>query len=575
RLVCYYDVDRERNLLATSQKVQQALRTPRPSPIASMTGRSIVKGTEAAEIAKLAGERRAYWRKIFDQYKITHLIPRLSISSAQKREYAAFTDLLNSPQGDWRLVDLGATCAVLYRTDLDNPELKKFIKDRSIDFKEMAYRRGANPMGARDRWVRSPGFYQRYLWSERRDIPPAIQQALQFVQMAALPQWTETLQTLTLPPEYADSRAALAFLAIRKAQEGLQDDPDSYWGYLVLGEAYSLLSKWDASIAQNPSRTPYSGLRYFQAVAAFNQALTASPDNVEAHQQLASLYGQANRIDLELRHQEALFDRLNPIEDIDAEQLLTIETRIRDLTKKRDAAKEQEAKGEDQGRPPFDRAIELAQKGFVLGALEILDRVSESRAGNLSAEQLRIFLQLEAGRVEEAHENGERFAQPAQESRVPNWQEPVAFVNLPNADYPRAQTLWSGKSEEATKESLNNLLSSLVPRPAGLNGWPLATTSSTANWIFERPEVICESKLNLALIYLEEGNLASAQRELEQALAANPETANRNLIAHYLTELRGTDVDIEPYPPSQTVPGLFATDEEFANRAPIVDDLAD
>jgi tetratricopeptide (TPR) repeat protein len=114
----------------------------------------------------------------------------------------------------------------------------------------------------------------------------------------------------------------------------------------------------------------------------------------------------------------------------------------------------------------------------------------------------------------------------------------------------------------------------LVPRPKGLAGWPLAATSSAATYSFTRPETICETRINLALIYLEEGNLASAQREFEQALAAHPETGNRNLILYYLSELRGGTGDEEaPFPPSQTIPGEFASEEEFSNREQLLDEF--
>ena len=573
RLPLYYHTDEEQNLLATNLRVRKALelvRAPRSTDPAQ--GRTLRPNDEAL-ITRQRAERREYWKSVFEKYQISHVLLRLSTTGRAAQEVLALTDLLNSDPPEWELTDLGAGCAVLYRTDLPQPELQTFLKDRKLDFRNLAFQRSAPFLSARDRWVRKPTFYQRYFWSKRREISPPIQQALQYARLATLPARSEGNSLWALPDRYADSRAALAILAIRKAQEGLQDDPDSHWGYMVLGEAYGVLSKWEATLAQNASRTQTSGLRYFQAMASFNQALVSSPEDGPAHQQLASLYGQANRSDLELRHQKELLRLIEADPEIDAELMLAVESRVRELEKRVAQAEERDLQYQQQQRPPFDRAMELAQQGFVLQAIEVLDREAEARTGNLSAEQLRIILQIEAGRAEEAHENAERFAAPAQESRMQSWEDPVAFANLPNADYPRAQSLWTQKIEQASKGAITGLLYGMIPRPQGLMGWPLGATTSAATWAFTRPETICETRINLALIYLEEGNLASAQRELEQALAAHPETGNRTLILHYLSELRGSDADLDPFSPSQTIPGEFASEEEFSQRERLVDEF--
>ena len=574
RLFVYHDRDEERNLLATNLRVRQALELVRAPRSSDPTQGRTLRPNDAALIARQRSERREYWTQIFDQYAITHVLLRLSTTGRAAQEVLAFTDLLNADPPTWELTDLGAGCAVLYRADVDNPDLRKFLDDRTLDFRNLAFQRSAPFLSARDRWVRKPTFYQRYFWSKRRDIAPSIQQALQYARLATLPGQSESNSLWALPDKYANSRAALAILAIRKAQEGLQDDPDSHWGYMVLGEAYGVLAKWEATLAQNPTRTQTSGLRYFQSMSSYNQVLVSSPDDAPAHQQLSALYAQANRSDLELRHQRSLLRLFEAEPEIDTEILLSVESRIRELEKRVEKAEEADLQFQQQQRPAYDRAMELAQQGFVLQAIGILDKEAEARTGNLSAEQLRIILQIEAGQAEEAQENAERFAAPAQEAGLQSWEDPVAFANLPNADYPRAQTLWSQKNEQASKGALTGLLYGLVPRPKGLAGWPLAATNSAATYSFTRPETICETRINLALIYLEEGNLASAQREFEQALAAHPETGNRNLILYYLSELRGEEGDEEdPFSPSQTIPGEFASEEEFSQREKLVDEF--
>jgi tetratricopeptide (TPR) repeat protein len=586
RFALYHHRDLEQNLLATHQRVRSVMR-----PIAggSLQGSQRSGGSRAGGVGggvsaederlrrQLALESRKTWREVLDRYGVTHLLVRLSAGGSASAEYGALCDLMSLKPADFELTDLGAGCAVLYRTDLENPELQEFLKERAVDFKQLAFQTGGTFLAARSRWVQSPSFYQRYLWSQRREISPAIQQSLQYVRMATLPIGDERGAMPSLPSRYLDSRAALALMAVRKAQEGLQDDPDSFWGYRVLGEAYAVLGLWEANYSTAPSRAATGGLRYFQSIAAFNQALVAEPEALDVHELLAGQYARANRIDLELRHQQKMYDILKPLEaEIDAEQMLSLEGRIRELKKKVAAADEADLQYQQQGLKPLERAIQLAQQGFVLKAVAALTEESEQRTGNLGAEQLRIVFQQEAGQVEEAYMNAETFAPAAQESRQSNWQDPVAFANLAHADYPRAQTLWSTKADDVTRNALWSLLTSSVPRPAGLDGWPVATARSTASWYLQRPEVICDARLSIALILLEQGQLASAQREFEQALAANPESPSRNLILYYLGQLRGSEEGLDDFPPSQTVPGLFATGEEFEQRGPIVneDDLA-
>ncbi|MFM7161198.1 MAG: hypothetical protein ACKO3P_12590, partial [Planctomycetaceae bacterium] len=417
----------EQNLLATHQRVRSVMR-----PIAggglqgsqrNGNGRAGgVGGGVSAEDERLrrqmALESRKTWREVLDRYGVTHLVLRLSASGSASAEYGALCDLLSLKPADFELTDLGAGCAVLYRTDLENPELQKFLEERGVDFKQLAFQTGGTFLSARSRWVQSPSFYQRYLWSQRREMSPAIQQSLQYVRMATLPIGDERGAMPSLPARYLDSRAALALMAVRKAQEGLQDDPDSFWGYRVLGEAYAVLGLWEANYSTAPSRAATGGLRYFQSIAAFNQALVAEPDALDVHELLAGQYARANRIDLELRHQQRMYDILKPLEaEIDADQMLSLEARIRELKKKVAAADEADLQYQQQGLKPLERAIQLAQQGFVLKAVSALTEESEQRTGNLGAEQLRIVFQQEAGLVEEAYLNAETFAPAAQESR--------------------------------------------------------------------------------------------------------------------------------------------------------------
>lgn len=560
RLPLYHDPDEAQNLLDLHTKLRAALRKP---PVeereeASQPGRL----RPARRAAERSSSRRRFWQEQFDKYKLTHVVLRLSAGAGRARvdDYASLGEMLGSENDDWVLTDLGATCAVLYRQDLADPRLAKYLAEHAFDVKKLAFAREAQLFAPRIEWVRPPSFYEKYFWSKKREIPLEIQQAMHFAGLAALPD-TPIGDLPALPPSLAESRVALAYLAIREAQLGLQLEPNSVMGYLVLGQAYDTLRAYETLEARNPARNPFSGVRYLQSITALNQALVADAENQGAHLQLANMYQQAGRIDLEYRHLQALLTLWQSAPETDFSQLLSIQRRVDELKKSIESVREDLEQISQSRGSLLDRVSYLVQqRGCLLMALELLDREAEARTGNLPAEQLRIFLQIESGRVQEAYENAERFAVPAQRSGLPNWHDAVAIANLPNANYARAAELWGMAAEEASKNLLTSLVQGLAPHPVG-SSWPLSTTQVAADYFFRRPDIIAESRLNTALLYLDQGQLTLAQGALEGVILANPETVHRPLVAYYLRELTGKEEPIEPFPPSQSIPMEFAPEE--------------
>lgn len=562
RVPLYYGADEESNLLSLHMKLRAALRKPPPADEES-DGQRSGRLSRRPRAAERGSARRRYWQQAFDKYSITHVVTRLSAGAGRSRveDYAALGELLDSENNDWVLTDLGATCAVLYRQDLSDPELEKFIADHAFDPKKLAFAREGQLFAPRIEWVRPPSFYEKYFWSKKREIPLEIQQAMHFAGLAALPD-SPIGDLPALPSSLAEARVALAYLAIREAQLGLQLEPNSVMGYLVLGQAYDTLRAYEMLEARNPNRNPFSGVRYMQSITALNQALVADADNQGAHLQLANMYQQAGRVDLELRHLRALLQLWQTSPETDFSQLLSIQRRVDELEKSIASVREDLEQMSQTRGSLLDRVSYLVQqRGCLLLALELLDQEAEARTGNLPAEQLRIFLQIESGRVQEAYENAERFAVPAERSGLPNWHDAVAIANLPNANYARATELWSKAADEASKRILTSLVQGLAPHPVG-SAWPLSTTQAAADYFFRRPDIIAESRLNTALLYLDQGQLTLAQGALEGVILASPETIHRPLVMYYLKELTGKEEPIPPFPPSQTIPMEFASGGE-------------
>jgi tetratricopeptide (TPR) repeat protein len=535
RAAVYYHPDEDQNLLAQHLKVRDALKRRR-----ERTG---------------SASRKGNWRRVLDQYQVTHIVPRLSVVSAL--DYQTAIDLFEDDSG-WELTSLGAVAAVFYRTDLDDDGLQAFIDKNRVDFRDRAYKHESELRGARDRWVRPPSFYQKYFWSKKRDIPAEVLEGTHLARLAA---------QRNLPRRYANARAAMANLAIRRAQAGLAKDPDSAEGYIVLGQAYSILADWESIVVLNGSRPPNAGLRYVQAVASYNQALVADPGNLDAHGALVDLYAAARKPELELVHLEAIDAAIGNDPDVaDFEVINRLTSRLKLLRDDLKTTDEEVAPVVNSAEPVLRRIQPLMERGCIVRVLKLLDEELSQMSGNLIAEQLRIMLLLEAGRVEESGEAAERFSEPARSERLPNWEDTVALSKLPNADYNGAVSLWRDAAVEIENAALTAALLSLPARTANRLPWPISTTSAAFEYFYQRPEAVGVNKLNVALAYLEQGQLALAERYLRETLERSPETPNRALIVHYLHELTGRD-DVDLYPPSETIPPLFAPEVEVDQAA--------
>jgi len=539
RVVLYSADNPDDDLLAQQLLLRDSLRVARDP------------GSRSAQ----GGDRRDAARNAWDKFRITHVVMRLLVT----RDYEVLSELLQD-SSQWALTNVGAATAVFYRIAPDIQERETyatFAQAHKLDFRQRAYQQTQPYFAGRERQIRPASFYKHYFWSSRVTIPPEIHEARNLVQLAIY---------ADLPRDLHNSRTAMIFLGIRLAQAGLAKDPDSVQGYLILGDAYAYLAELEAR-ASYGARPAQGGLRYVQAVGAFNQALVGDPENLKAHQMLAQLYGSAQKLDLGLRHMEALDEILAANPETPEADLMNLGNQVRGLTKRKQAIEDEVEQRLGTETDPRSKVQAYLQTGCVLKALQEIERAGPQFAGDLKVEQLRIALLLEAGRVEEAYESAGRFAAVASQAGLPDWADVVALTALPQADYEGALNRWIGAGDEIEARTLTNVVMTLSPRPMSIRNdppWPIPATSQAAELFFRNPERVASLRLNAALVNLERGELEYAARFFRDVLAANPDSTFRAIVAFYISEMTNGKEEIDLVPPSDRVSELFEPEAEAA-----------
>lgn len=501
------------------------------------------------------------WRKTFDQYGITHIVVRLSneVRLSSLKDYELLVELLQQPQ-HWEWTGLAASAVVFYRTsvkDADPEAYKAYVDAHKIDFRKLAYddelaKADAEQIrGGRVRPIRAPSFYKKYFWSTKVESSAEVREAQQLATLAQFP----------LPRRLNDARTAMAYLAIRRAQVGLSKDPDDVKGYLALGQAYDFLSQieFQASLGARPARP---GLRYLQAVAAYNQALVGDPENMNAHRRLLMLYNESRKMDLSFRHLSALDDDMlahpDRYSDDDAKM---VSQQIRELNKQLkqvDEAVAQAGEVTADGKNTLARMQTFLQRECLKRALDELDRDGKQTSGNPQLEQVRIRLLLETGRVDEAYELASRFAQMTEMQGVSGWADNVSPACLAQGDYENAIKYWEAGSNEVDRYSLGRLLLTLPPRTTDASApWPLSVTNSAVGHFFQSPEQSAGMKVNVALSLLEQGRIRDAELAFREVLEISPDSTLRPFVKFYISELTFGEEEIDLVAPSNRIVELF------------------
>jgi len=315
------------------------------------------------------------------------------------------------------------------------------------------------------------------------------------------------------------------------------------------------------------TREPRGGVRYLQAVASFNQALIGDPLNTTSHKALFKLYSEKRRLDLMLRHLQVIDQEMTASPEAYTEdELLNAGKQLGQLEKTMTSIETeitQRMAGSGKEPHPLMLAEVWLQRGCMLHALQEIERAGSLVAGNPQVEQLRIAILLEVGRVDDAYEAAGRFVNMEQKAGLADWGDIIAVACLPQGDYEGAAQRWLMAAGETERRTLQKLTLMLPPRQVDANApWPLSATRTATEYFFQSPETVAGMLLNVALTYLEQGEIKLAEQYCREVLATYPDTQNRPLVAYYLYELSGGKEETDMVPPSDRVIELFTPEDE-------------
>lgn len=507
-----------------------------------------------AEVAQALGQRRPdlpnsgrpeVWTKTLDEYEITHVAVPMQLNLSQAGLYF---DLLKSPQ--WQLTRLGSVASVFYRSNIDGTEGQAFLDEHRINFLEDAFRKPIKKkdLAYRVDWARPRSVYQKYLTVPRRTLSNALRRAVHYdLHLEATSQGGMFLDNAML--------AAMSHLVIRNANEALSEDPNDAIAFLLLGNAYRYLGQVEGQFTSRGANAPQRERRVIEAICSYRQAVTVNPQYHQAYRKLIELYdANGNKLDLTL---EAIEDYLRCVSKRD--DLLDAEIEVQErlslhrtnLENRVEDTKAQVAAAQAKQADVLTLARMAYRGGCANYALDLLDGEPNFLALNPDAQLMQAQLLLEAGRAEDASLALGKLEGIA--DRYPNldWRWPYALTYLANGRYNSAIVHLSEKAEEAKEREITGILQSM-PLVSSPTRWPLQQTNKVMTSLYLWPVQRAQSDLNVALSYIESGEVDLAEETLRRTIEENPNTPMRSITLFYLTQLTDEKFDLQP--PSDWIP---------------------
>ncbi len=526
------------------------------------------------------------WQSTFNTHRITHVLPRLGGSA--NPDYLSMFALFQYPT-DWQLTHIGSTTAVFYRKSDALASMKLYLDSHKFDFIHTAFRTVADKLEPRPELARADAAYTSYLTPKRPRSVPAIDQATHFAQILRRrrdnPAYQRSLQEVMLRLANQDltggsetlgavtilaDTAAVAFLAIRSANEGLTAVPDNARGFLTLGMAYAVLDDIESIFRGGRLNSPSARRRYFQTILALNQVLELDPNNTEALFERYQRLTHFNRVDLALDSLRR-FDELSPMPARASEQQKELRRREVDDPLQTMISEVERLKGEidralaseDGGQPPdrLQLAIQLTQEQpdrpvFIGTALDLINQDAQL-AANPQVRILKARWMMEAGVFRDeatATTLEELFQELGEQASQLDIRTTIAITRLAFADYDHANQLWRGELAQLEQTRLGNSLRNmpLFLRP---QQWPFDQINSTMNLILELPESRSEILFNVAACHLESGQVNQAGDELVRLLDDVPDSHLRPLAQFYLSLITKKKLElIDNLGPAEMIP---------------------
>ena len=208
----------------------------------------------------------------------------------------------------------------------------------------------------------------------------------------------------------------------------------------MLGSTYEVLGILEARVARG-----YPGVagaapenrRFFQAVAAYHQAIIIEPNDPDTLQNLIGLYVRMQKRDLALRE----IDRFAELSDQNVtlgdglaaakDQHETISLEFADTIDRVEVEIERRL---EAGENPLGVAMLAYRAGCVLKALSVMEGIDQLAVQDLDAQRWHALFLLEAGRSEEAYVKVGQLEGAARQTWYNQWRNPAALVSLTNAN---------------------------------------------------------------------------------------------------------------------------------------------
>jgi tetratricopeptide (TPR) repeat protein len=329
----------------------------------------------------------------------------------------------------------------------------------------------------------------------------------------------------------------------------------------VLGNSYWFLDQLELSISNaggvfyDPSQRP--SRRYWQTIAAYNQAALLEPDRAPLHYGLYVAYRAKGRYDLAvqaLREFDSLTDFESDLSDqVQAQQTLLLEAQQQLQSHVETQFKQIDTRLVSPNAVLFQVAQFAYNNGCVLRALEILEQ-DPNLVNEPKRPDVKLFYGLllhEAGRVQEADDILTRLDADTELYQLPGWQTTAAWASLANGNYNRAIRLWTLSTNSLAQTQLTPLLAPLVIVGPSLF-WTTFHTQAVNATLIRVNAQSAEAVFEIALSHLETGQNIRAAKAFQQILKINPATRYRPLVGFYLFQLTGKEIEI--LPPSQRFP---------------------
>lgn len=501
------------------------------------------------------------------EFRITHMLSRLAPPG--KADFRSVRNL--SASGEWIPISVGPSAAILERISptISQEELSK----KFLNLPKLAFQQSTLAAPGLRQFASPPGFYEKYIYRQRRVTNANKRMGMHFMDL-----------TVQEPQNPAQAQVALAALtlAIRHFNLSLTEVSDDAEVFQMLGQAYSMLGLTEQMLAGQNASERLSQVRYLQAVTAHRQATLIDPSAKGSWLLLLQLYQQRNRLDLahdvlskwlELEdvspsnsgdeYEESINQMYRTKREYE-EQMAQSDEQIAETVRQQSEMMQKKAEAEkpatadplnpeavtaEAAAEVFLAAMAENSAGRPLKALQTFQGKQELVQANPFGRFLMAQVLLEVGELEEAHNmlrpvSQEALKQPQMMSSV-DWQLYTAVSQLGIGDYPSAAETWASQFNMLNKQAASSQIYAgalySLPMVADVNiavnealpVWPFRNGMMTSEIIQNANEGRAEASLLLAVLRLEEGNLAEARKIIGRIILEYGETRARTLAIVY------------------------------------------